>query len=595
MSYTADFLIERRKAKWEENHSIEYDRQLREAIAQEIVKDSALLAEVKRYPEKLIELVFVVVDKGQRTMPFFLNDVQHDFIDRLNKAIEDYESGLITDICLLVLKGRQQGFTTVVTAYQTAFAITRKNFQGYTLADKTDNAETIFQNKAKFPYGQLPDALKPTEKFNNRKQLLFEKINSSWAVDTATKDVGRSRTVNFFHGSECAFWKDGISPIQASLGEAFTKNCIKIYESTANGYNDFQKMWSSGVHINCFYEWWRTKEYRISFHNEEAKEDFLHLIDINEGWVWERLRWLRDEKKLDIEQIYWYWKKYEGYLEKDLLKQEYPCTPQEAFLLSGANAFDTSAILDRLERIPKPIKVGYFTYDYDGLKITNIKWCHDKNGYIKIYGVPDSPRVTEYALSGDTAGDGSDYFIGCVVDAKSGEQVAVLRHQFDADQYAKQMYCLGKYFKDALIGIEANFDSFPIMELQRLGYPRQYVREAQDTYTGKTEKRFGFKTTSLTRPTILARLIAIVREHCNTINDRDTLEELLTIIRNEKGRIEAPQGGHDDLMMALAIAHQIKEQVVFTEDVIQMHSSYSFNAERQRETQYDYGETITIV
>ena len=261
----------------------------------------------------------------------------------------------------------------------------------------------------------------------------------------------------------------------------------------------------------------------------------------------------------------------------------------------GKTVFDARAIQRRLDEITKPIKVGYFTYDYDGLKISNIKWCHDKNGYIKIYGVPDSPRVTEYALSGDTAGEGSDYFIGCVVDAKSGEQVAVLRHQFDADQYAKQMYCLGKYFKDALIGIEANFDSFPIMELQRLGYPRQYIREAQDTYTGKTEKRFGFKTTSLTRPTILARLIAIVREHCNTINDRDTLEELLTIVRNEKGRIEAPQGGHDDLMMALAIAHQIKEQVVFTEDVIQMHSSYSFNAERHRETQYDYGETITIV
>lgn len=261
----------------------------------------------------------------------------------------------------------------------------------------------------------------------------------------------------------------------------------------------------------------------------------------------------------------------------------------------GKTVFDARAIQARLEQIPKPIKVGYFTYDYDGLRISNIKWIHDRNGYIKIYGVPDSPRVTEYALSGDTAGDGSDYFVGMVVDAKSGEQVAVLRHQFDADQYAKQMYCLGKYFKDALIGIEANFDSFPIMELQRLGYPRQYVREAQDTYTGKTEKRFGFKTTSLTRPTILARLIAIVREHCDTINDKDTLEELLTIIRNEKGRIEAPQGGHDDMMMALAIAHQIKEQVVFTEDIIPMHSSYSFNAERDRVTQFDYGETITIV
>lgn len=593
MTYTADYLIQKRKDKWEELQSIDYDKQLRAAIVDEMIKDSSLLAEIKSNPEKLIELVFIVVDKNQKTMPFFLNEVQHEFINTLNQAIEDFEEGKITDISLLVLKGRQQGFTTLVTAYQLSCSILNRNFQGYTLADKSDNAEAIFQNKAKFPYGQLPDALKPTEKFNNRKQLLFEKINSSWAVDTATKDVGRSRTVNFFHGSECAFWKDGISPIQGALGEAFTKNCIKIYESTANGYNDYQKMWDSGVHINCFYEWWKTKEYRIDFLNEEAKQKFLSFIDSKEEWINKRLQWLRDEKQLDAEQLYWYWNKYDKYLDKDLIKQEYPCTPREAFLLSGKNVFDTSILLTRLEHIPKPLKVGYFTYDYDGLKISNIKWVNDKNGYINIYQVPNVPAMTEYCIGGDTSGEGSDYFTGHVLDAKTGEQVAVLKHQFDADQYTKQMYCLGMYYKQALIGIEANFDSYPLMELQRLGYPKQYVREQQDTYTGKTEKRFGFKTTSLTRPTIISRLIEIVREHCDTINDRDTLEELLTIVRNEKGRIEAPEGGHDDQMMGLAIAHQIREQVVFPSSVIEMNPHYPFNVGSQ--TQYDYGERITII
>lgn len=594
MSYTADFLIERRKAKWEELHSIEHDKKLRAAFALEIMEDAMLRAEIQNNPEKLIELCFIVVDKNQQTMPFFLNDVQHDFINTLNKAIEDFKNGEITDISLLVLKGRQQGFTTLVTAYQLSCSILNKNFQGYTLADKSDNAEAIFQNKAKFPYGQLPDILKPTEKFNNRKQLLFEKINSSWAVDTATKDVGRSRTVNFFHGSECAFWKDGISPIQGALGEAFTKNCIKIYESTANGYNDYQKMWNSGVHINCFYEWWRTKEYTIPFRNEDMQAAFLDRITKGKGWIWERLRWLRDEKQLSPGQLYWYWNKYDKYLDKDLIKQEYPCTPQEAFLLSGKNVFDTAIILERIEKIPNPIKVGYFIYDYDGLNITNIQWVNDKSGYIKLYQLPNQPAFTSYCIGGDTAGEGSDFFTGHVLDARSGVQVAHLKHQFDADQYAKQMYCLGVYYKNALIGIEANFDSYPIMELQRLGYNNQYTREAQDTYTGKTEKRFGFKTTSLTRPTAISRLIEIVREHPDTINDRETLEELLTIIRNEKGRIEAPEGGHDDDMMGLAIAHQIRDQVVFDSEVIQMPPHHSFSIERQRDTWGETGGQITV-
>ncbi len=595
MTYTADYLIQKRKEKWDELQSIDFDRDFRTAVANELIENRKLLNEVKQNPEKLIELVFIVVDKNQRTMPFFLNEVQHDFINTLNNAIKDFNEGKITDICLLVLKGRQQGFTTLVTAYQLSCSLLNRNFQGYTLADKSDNAEAIFQNKAKFPYAQLPELLKPTEKFNNRKQLLFEKINSSWAVDTATKDVGRSRTVNFFHGSECAFWKDGISPIQAALGEAFTKNCIKIYESTANGYNDYQKMWDSGVHINCFYEWWRTKEYFINFGNEDIKAAFLKDVDNKQDWIYERLRWLRDDKKLTAEQLYWYWNKYDKYLDKDLLKQEYPCTPQEAFLLSGKNVFDVAVILKRLERLQEPLKTGYFKYDYDGLKITNIEWVNDKDGYIKLFTLPSQLKFTKMAIGGDTAGDGSDFYTAHCIDAKTGIQVAKFKQQFDADQYTRQIYCLGKFYGDALIGIEANFDTYPIKELQRLGYPNQYVREAVDTYTGKLEKRFGFKTTSLTRPTIISRLIEIVREHCDTINDKETLEELLTIIRNEKGRIEAPIGCHDDEMMGLAIAHEVREQVTFDTSVIEMQSQYHFNTEREQERQYDYGETITVI
>lgn len=594
-SVTADFLIAKRREKWEEKHCIDFDRRLRAAIGNELMKNRELLEEVRNNPEKLIELAFVVVDKNQRTMPFFFNEVQRDFLNTLNKAKKDFEEGRITDISLLVLKGRQQGFTTLVTAYQLSCSILNQNFQGYTLADKSDNAETIFQNKAKFPYGQLPEVLKPTEKFNNRKQLLFERINSSWAVDTATKDVGRSRTVNFFHGSECAFWKDGISPIQAALGEAFTRNCIKIYESTANGYNDYQKMWNSGVHINCFYEWWRTKEYRIDFYSEEEKADFLAFIPSKDSWINRRLQWLKDDKKLEAEQLYWYFKKYEKYLDKKLIKQEYPCTPSEAFLLSGKNVFDTETILARLEHIPEPMKTGYFIYDYNGLKISNIRWVNDKNGYIKIFNVPNQPAFTEYVIGGDTAGDGSDFFTGHVLDARTGNQVAVLKQQFDADQYTKQMYCLGKYYKDALICIEANFDTFPIMELQRLGYPKQYIREVLDTYTGKMEKKFGFKTTKLTRSPILSRLVEIVRDHSETINDRDTLEELLTIIRNEEGKIEAPEGGHDDQMMGLAIAHQAREQVIFNEEPIIVGQHFNFSAEPDSGEYYDYGEKIVVI
>lgn len=329
--------------------------------------------------------------------------------------------------------------------------------------------------------------------------------------------------------------------------------------------------------------------------SEEAKLEFLHDVDRKKEWIYERLRWLRDDKGLDAEQLLWYYNKYDKYIDKELIKQEYPCTPEEAFLMSGKPVFDIAAILSRLTRVPKPIKTGYFAYDYDGLKITNIRWVNDRNGYIKIYKTPGQLAASKVCIGGDTAGEGSDWYVGMALDAKTGEQVAVLRHKHGAHQYARQMYCLGKYYKDALIGIEANFDTFPIEELQRLCYPLQYVREKVDEYTGKTEKRFGFRTTKLSRPPILAHLIEIVQDHCETINDRETLEELLRIVKNEEGRIEAPKGLHDDMMMALAIAHKIRDQVVFPVDPMEMQPQYHFNTEKKSAVQYDYGEDRVII
>lgn len=304
----------------------------------------------------------------------------------------------------------------------------------------------------------------------------------------------------------------------------------------------------------------------------------------------------KDNKFLTKEDI----QTLEAFKEIDEYYYNVYCLGQWGVL--GKTVFDARAISKRLQVIPKPLKVGYFIYKYDGLKITNIQWVNDKNGYIKIYKIPHVPKQTKYCIGGDTAGEGSDYFTGHVIDAKTGEQVAVLKNQLDPDLYTKQMYCLGYYYSStniegiktpALMTIEANFDSYPIMELQRLDYTNQYVRERQDTYTGATEKRFGFKTTVLSRPTIISNLIQIVREHTELINDKDTLEELLTIVRNEKGRIEAPEGGHDDQMMGLAIGYEGKSQVTFEIEPIFSEKKFSFNIEKPINN--DYGEEIQVI
>lgn len=595
MIYTADYLIERRKIRWNEDHNIDRDKVFRNTIAREIVKNENLRNELKEDPSKLIELVFIIVDKDKNTVPFFLNEVQKDFFIKVNKAKQEYDKGLITSISFLILKGRQQGFTTAITAYQLSCTILNKNFEGYTIADSVPNAESIFENKAKYMYSNLPDCLKPTEKYNNKRQLRFEKINSSWSIDAAAKEMGRSRTINFLHASECAFWSFGIAITQASLGEALTKNSIKIYESTANGFNDYKSMWDSGTHINCFYEWWRTNEYQLNFESIEIEEEFIKNINTKNDWIYQRLKWLKDEKSLNNNQLYWYFKKYQGYLEKDTIKQEYPCAPEEAFISSGQCIFDTEILIQRLNEVQKqrPLKIGYFTYDEEAIingQMKNIQWVNDKKGYIKIY---ELPNLKKYCIGGDTAGDGSDSFIGQVLDAKTGNQVAILSHQMDSDIYARQMYCLGKYYKNALVGIETNYDSYPQKEMERLGYNNFYLREREDKITGRLEKKYGFSTNKITRPIIINDLVRIARDCPQTINDEETINEMLVFVKNESGRPEAQIGFHDDRVMALAIAHHIRSQVVFDKEPITTEYKFNFNIEKPPIG--EYGETIEVV
>ena len=157
-------------------------------------------------------------------------------------------------------------------------------------------------------------------------------------------------------------------------------------------------------------------------------------------------------------------------------------------------------------------------------------------------------------------GDGSDNFIGEVLDNISGEQVAELAHQTDEDLYARQMYCLGMYYNQALIGVEVNASTFPEKELERLEYPRLYHRQQEDSITHKYQLKKGFKTTSVTRPIIIAGLVEVIRDDTDTLNSEELLRECLSFIKNEQGRPEAEQGKHDDRVMAMAIAHYIRTQ-----------------------------------
>lgn len=232
----------------------------------------------------------------------------------------------------------------------------------------------------------------------------------------------------------------------------------------------------------------------------------------------------------------------------------------------GKTIFPAQIVSERIAQLRgvAPVMQGMFVYEIayeqDGEKILDesIQWIDDADGYIAVYHQPEVDR--SYVVGGDTAGDGSDYFTGQVLDSETGKQMATLKHQTDEDLYARQMYCLGKYYNYALLNIEANFSTYPIKVLQQLKYHHQYRREAIDQITNKKEYRYGWLTTTKSRPLAIANLVKEVRDHADNLYDLATLEEMLTFVRNEKGKAEAKEGEHDDLILALAIAHQARGQ-----------------------------------
>lgn len=249
----------------------------------------------------------------------------------------------------------------------------------------------------------------------------------------------------------------------------------------------------------------------------------------------------------------------EGYKDTDPYYYSVYCLGEWGVL--GQTIFDAQKVSQRLSQLTGSVKRGEFTfatwYSPEANEVliddSTIRWVEMDTGPIQIYQEPAPGGA--YVIGADTAGEGSDFNVGQVIDHITGQQVCTIRGQMDEDLFAKQLYCLGKHYHTALVSVEANFSSYPIRELERLRYPRQYVRQAEDSFTHRIRQSYGFKTSSVTRPLVIAGLVEVVREHPEWLNDRDTLNEMLTFVRNENGRPEAQEGAHDDCVMSLGIAY----------------------------------------
>lgn len=256
----------------------------------------------------------------------------------------------------LVLKGRQQGMSTYIGGRFYWRVTHGRGIRCFILTHEQEATNNLFSMVERY-HEHCPALMKPQTGASNAKELYFDKLESGYAVGTAgTKAVGRSQTIQLFHGSEVAFWPNApthfAGVVQAVPDLPGTEI---ILESTANGVGgEFHERWQNaeagiGDYIAIFVPWFWQEEYR-----REVPEGF-ELDDEEREYMLAH--------NLDLEQMAWRRNKIAELKDPLLFKQEYPATAAEAFQMSGHDSFIPTDLVLKARKTScaasGPLVIGY--------------------------------------------------------------------------------------------------------------------------------------------------------------------------------------------------------------------------------------------
>ena len=237
----------------------------------------------------------------------------------------------------LTLKARQIGWTTLVAAHQFWLAFFHPD-QNIIDLSRTERESVLLLRKSKYGFQHLPDWMVergPDSLVDHQQKMAFDNGSMVTSMPSAS-DPARGESASLVVVDEWAFLPNpeeawaSIEPV-ADVGGRI------IGLSTANGSgNFFHEMWvGSSTGSNRF---------EPMFFPWSATED-------------------RDET--------WYKSKQESMLSWQLA-QEYPTTPEEAFIKSGNPVFDLD-VLEEMNAMVEPGQAGYLWEPYKN----TVEWRKD--------------------------------------------------------------------------------------------------------------------------------------------------------------------------------------------------------------------------
>lgn len=461
----------------------------------------------------------------------------------------------------VILKARQLGFTTAIDIYILDRCLFNENIKAGIIAHTERDVIEIFSEKIKYAYDNLPPDVSAmvSAKKDAANHLKFSN-GSSVRVAVSM----RSGTLQILHISEYgklwAQFPKKAKEVKTGSLPTVHQNGIVIIESTAEGmgghYHELcmeaQRLELAGAELTRldykfhFHPWWSDPKY-----STEPPEDFE--FSAKHRTYFKDLA-ARIGQELTPAQQYWY-----VVMERTMqgeMKQEFPSTPDEAFLFSGRKAFDADALNRADAASYDPVWRGE-------ISTVNGQLREHPEGELVIWEYPDPGE--QYAIGCDVAegievGEENkdlDYSSADVLDG-FGRQVAQWHGRIGTDLYAQALNQLGLLYNTAYLGVERNNHGHAVLnKLLDLHYPNLHVEIKLDDKSQKETRKVGWLTTSASKPFIIGNLSNLLRDDSAGVRSKESMSELHTYVVDGKGRFGAAVNCHDDRVMSLAIAQEM--------------------------------------
>ena len=425
---------------------------------------------------------------------------------------------------VICLKARQIGWSTLVAAF--AFWATFFWSDRYVvMLSKGEREAAKLLQKSKYGYKFLPDWMKrggPTPTAQTSEKLMWDNESGIESLPSGN-DPARGEAVWLAVLDEMAFLPNpdeawaSIEPITDVGGRV-------IALSTANGEgNIFHSLWVAAQHPD--------DPFHPLFFNWATSERDQAWYD----------RKIAQARRLGREWVMW---------------QEYPDNAEEAFIRSGNPVFDLEKL--RLIETTEPDKGRLVALDG---RPKDVQFHLATYGELRVWRSPVIGGV--YAIGADVAEglEHGDFSSAHVVAAGTGEVVAHWHGHVDPDLFGEQVLAqLGWWYGGCLIGVESNMHGLVTLKgLQRAGYNRIYRQRRDGQAHPEATDILGWRTTKASKPIVIDGLAASIRDQEIDLRCEETLRELRTYRRDEKGRMEGSP--HDDRVMSLAIGWQMLNYV----------------------------------